>query len=441
MSDTNSTSDPRFHLGWFMNFMAPGSWRGNWGGSDGENWADGEFYVDFLKSLERACFDYMMIEDSSMVPDAYGGTTEVELKQSLYAPKHDPVMLVPLLARATSRIGIVATMSTSFYPPFLLARAMSTLDHITHGRVGWNIVTSSEHRAAQNYGMDQLWEHDERYERADEFVDVVEALWSSWEPDAMVMDRETGRYVDHTKVKPIDFKGRYFSVRGPLNTLPSPQGRPVYCQAGGSPRGREFAARHADTIITASAGIESMKEYRNDVRRRMETYGRDPDSCKLLFVISPILADTVADAERTLERMREATDWNAERALAHLSALTENDFSQFDLDAPVPRLTTNGHRSTLADFLKQGGGGKTLREAAAGWNINAVDLVGTPETVAERMGEVMAEVGGDGFLISGMLSRQYIGQITEGLVPALQRRGLVRTEYTYPHFRDNLMEF
>jgi alkanesulfonate monooxygenase SsuD/methylene tetrahydromethanopterin reductase-like flavin-dependent oxidoreductase (luciferase family) len=205
-------TDRMFHLGWFMNFMAPKSWRGNWGSDDGAAWADGSFYVDFVRALERARFDYMMIEDSSMVPDAYAGTTEVELKHSLYAPKHDPIPLVPLLAAASARIGIVATASTSLYPPFLLARTMATLSHLTKGRVGWNIVTSSEHRAAQNYGMDKLWEHDHRYERADEFVELAEALWSSWEPDAVVMDRATGRYVDHTKVHTVDFKGGWASA-------------------------------------------------------------------------------------------------------------------------------------------------------------------------------------------------------------------------------------
>jgi FMN-dependent oxidoreductase (nitrilotriacetate monooxygenase family) len=430
----------KFHLGWFMNFMPPKSWRGNWGGSDAETWADGDFYVDFIRSLERACFDYMMIEDSSMVPDAYAGTSEVELKHSLYAPKHDPVVLVPLLAAATKHIGIVATMSTSLYPPFLLARSLATLSHLTQGRAGWNVVTSSEHRAAQNYGMDELWEHDDRYGRADEFVEVAEALWESWDPDAVVLDRETKVYADYTKVRPIDFKGEYFQVRGPLNTLPPLGGRPVYCQAGGSPRGREFAARHADTVLTAAVGVEAMKEYRDDVRARAEKYGRDPDSLKFLFVCSPVLGDTDEEAHAKVARMREATDWNAESTLAHLSALTENDFSEFDLNEPVPELTTNGHRSTLADFLKNSQG-KTLREAAANWTIGAVPLIGTPDTVAERMGEVMEQVGGDGYLISGETSRRYIGEITEGLVPALQRRGLTRTSYEHESFRDNLMAF
>jgi FMN-dependent oxidoreductase (nitrilotriacetate monooxygenase family) len=429
-----------FHLGWFMNFMPPKSWRGQWGGHDAENWADGQFFVDFLQSLERACFDYMMIEDSAMVPDAYGGSMDVELKHSLYAPKHDPVLLAPVLAKATKHIGIFTTMSTSFYPPFLLARSQAVLSHLSNGRVGWNIVTSSEHRAAQNYGMDKLWDHDDRYDRADEFVGIVEALWSSWDPDAVVMDRETGTYADYTKVRPIDFRGKYYNVRGPLNTLPPLNGRPVYCQAGGSPRGREFAARHADTVIAAAVGIDAMKEYRDDVRKRAQKYGRDPDSIKMMFTAAPVFGDTDEEAHALAERNHEVTDWKAEETLAHLSALTENDFSVYDWNEPVPELTTNGHRSTLADFFKNSQG-KTLRQAAANWALGGVPLVGTPDTVAERMGEVMAEVGGDGFLISGPTSRRYIGEITEGLVPALQRRGLARTSYEFPHFRENLMAF
>jgi FMN-dependent oxidoreductase (nitrilotriacetate monooxygenase family) len=345
-----------------------------------------------------------------------------------------------LLAAHTSRLGIVATMSTSFYPPYLLARSMAVLGHLTHGRVGWNIVTSSEDRAAQNYGMERLWDHDDRYERADEFVEVVEALWGSWEPDAVVLDRETRYYADYTKVHPIDFKGRYFDVRGPLNTLPPPGGRPVYCQAGGSPRGREFAARHADTIITSAIGVEAMKAYRDDIRQRAESFGRDPDDVKLLYVVAPTLADTQREADDKVERMREGADWNAEAALAHLSALTENDFSGYDLDEQVQELTTNGHRSTLADFFKSAKD-KTLREAAANWTISSVPLVGTPDSVAARMGDVMDEVGGDGYLISGEASRRYIGEITDGLVPALQRAGLTRSSYEHDTFRENLLAF
>ena len=431
-----------FHLGWFMSFRPP-AWTGPFAGDDGRNWANGDFYVDFVKSLERAKFDYMMIEDSSMVSDAYAGSSEIDLKHSLYAPKHDPIPLIPFLTAATERIGIVATMSTSFYPPFMLARTMTTLDHLSKGRIGWNMVTSSEDRAAQNYGMDKLHPHDERYDRADEFVDVVTKLWDSWEPDALLMDKVTGQYVDHTKIHPINHEGRYYKVRGPMNTLRSPQGRPVFCQAGGSPRGRDFAASHADTIIASAQGVQAMKEFRADIRSRMESFGRKPDDCKILFVVNPTLAETDAGAHAIRESWKDPKIMRvrAEAALGHLSALTENDFSTFDLDQPIPDVSTNGHRSTLSDFIRMGTGGKTLGEVASTWSIESVPLVGTPDTVAGQMDEVMQEVGGDGFLIMGAGTRRYINEITEGLVPALQARGLTRTSYTHEHFRDNLMEF
>lgn len=424
-----------------MNF-APPVWEGKFSGHVGSTWADGRFYMDMARALERARFDYMMLEDSSMVSDAFEGTSRADLKHHLYAPKHDPLPLVPLLASVTSRLGIVATASTSFYPPYLLARSMSTLDHLTKGRAGWNIVTSSEDRAAQNYGLDHLYEHDARYDRADEFVEVVDKLWSSWEPDALIMNRETGHYVDHTKVRTIDHRGEFFSVRGPLNTLPSPQGRPVICQAGGSPRGRQFAAEHADTIITQSRGVERMKAYREDIRARAVEAGREPDSIKLLYIVSPVLGVTDDEAWAKRDAQLAAREANVEKALAHMSALTEIDFSQFELDEPIPDVETNGHRTTLSEFIKLGENGtKTLREVAAGWNINAVDLVGSVESVADQMGEVMDAVGGDGFLISGPMTREYIGEITDGLVPALQRRGLTRTEYAHETFRENLLEF
>ncbi|MFT4042338.1 MAG: NtaA/DmoA family FMN-dependent monooxygenase [Gordonia sp. (in: high G+C Gram-positive bacteria)] len=437
-----------FHLGWFTNF-APPIWEGAFCGDVGRTWANGRFYMDFARALERAKFDYMMLEDSSMVSDAFEGSSRADLKHHLYAPKHDPLALAPLLASATANLGIVATASTSFYPPYQLARTMTTLDHLTRGRIGWNIVTSSEDRAAQNYGLDRLYEHDSRYDRADEFVEVVQALWNSWEDGAVIADRETGRYIDHTKVRTIDHVGRFYSVRGPLNTLPGPQRTPVICQAGGSPRGRQFAAEHADTIITQSRGIERMKAYRNDIRARARAAGRDPDDIKMLFIVNPIIAQTDAEAVEMAMSSAQHAERDIEKALAHLSALTEVDFSQFDLDAPVPRdVATNGHRTTLAEFLKLGEDGRTLREVAAGWNLNAVDLVGSPDTVAALMGEAMDEVGGDGFLISGPMTRIYIGAITDGLVPELQRRGLTRTEYlvrsdagSAPTFRDNLKAF
>jgi alkanesulfonate monooxygenase SsuD/methylene tetrahydromethanopterin reductase-like flavin-dependent oxidoreductase (luciferase family) len=223
--------------------------------------------------------------------------------------------------------------------------------------------------------------------------------------------------------------------------MPPPQGRPVFCQAGGSPRGREFAARNADTLLASAHGVEAMKQYRGDIRQRMESYGRSPDECKVMFILSPILGETHEDAVEKQRRMAVYSQTRVEVALGHLSALTENDFSKFDLDAPLEDVQTNGHRSTLNDFLRLGIDGKTLREVAMNWTVSCLDLVGTPDEVAGQMGEAMEEVGGDGFLISGAVSRRYIGEITEGLCPALRRRGLIRDGYAHAHFRDNLFDF
>jgi FMN-dependent oxidoreductase (nitrilotriacetate monooxygenase family) len=295
-------------------------------------------------------------------------------------------------------------------------------------------------------GMDKLYEHDERYDVAEEYFDLVNQLWDSWEADAVVMDRATHTYADYTKVHTIDFEGKYFKSRGPLNTIPSPQHRPTFVQAGASPKGRQFAAGAADAIIAVGAGIESMKEYRDDIRARAEASGRNPDHIKLMFVVSPIIAATEAEANAELERMLEHPSY-VERVLVGRSSNTEIDFKQFPLDEPLPPdLTTNGELGSLRNFMAGDGSGevKTLRQLVMEQARRGVDLIGTTDQVAKRMGEVMEEVGGDGFLISKpnrYLNRQYIASICDGLVPALQRRGLTRTEYTQPTLREMLREF
>ncbi len=430
------------HLGWFMNFT-PGEWDHPLA-VGGAPW-DGRFYVDMALALERACFDYIMIEDTLMVSEAYGGTAEITMKHALQVPKHDPSPLAAIIAAATRDLGVVATFSTLAYPPFMLARLCSTLDHIAGGRFGWNIVTSGEDAAAQNFGMDKLPPRAQRYDMADEYVDLVCQLFDSWDADAVVMDRETGTYADYRKVRPINFEGKFFKVRGPLNTVRAPQGRPVFVQAGGSPRGRAFAARNADSIIAVANGIDGMKEYRDDVRRHAVAFGRNPDDIKVLFLVYPILAETDDEAQEKRQRM--VSDPRAiERALASIGTVTDIDFSKFPLDEPLPRLTTNGEQGSLDKFA-QWGSGKTLRQLAMdrfGVVGDEVDFCGSPETVAERMGQVAEAVGGDGFLISTpyqRTSRRFIIEVTEGLVPALQRRGLARTRYSGGTLRQTLTEF
>lgn len=430
----------KFHLGWFCNFSS-GEWDHPFAG-DSSPW-DGKIYVEMAQAMERACFDYIMLEDTLMVSEAYKGTSEATLRHALQTPKHDPLPLAAMIAAATSRMGVVATMSTMAYPPFMLARLSSTLDSISGGRFGWNIVTSGEDAAAQNFGMDELPPREQRYEMADEYVDVVTKLFGSWDADAVVKDRATGTYADFTKVRPIHHEGKYFKVRGPLNTVPSPQGRPVYVQAGGSPRGREFAARTADSIIATANGTAGMKAYRDDVRARAAAAGRNPDDIKVLFLVYPVLGETMEDAEAKFDRMT-STPAFIEAGLASIGTVTDIDFSKFDLDAPLPeKLTTNGEQGSL-DKFQQWGTGKTLRQLTRERYDSALRLVGTPDVVAERMERAMEEIGGDGFLLSTpfqRISRRVVVEFTEGLVPALQRRGLVRTEYTHTLLRDTLREF
>jgi FMN-dependent oxidoreductase (nitrilotriacetate monooxygenase family) len=426
-----------FHMGWFLSFNA-GSWTQKWKGSIGTEFMKASPYVDMATSLERAGFDYMMIEDGSFIPDVHRGSAAGSLGSG-QLPKHDPMALVPLIGMATTHIGVIATLTTTFYPPYLAARLMSTLDHLAAGRVGCNLVTSHNVRTAQNYGLDEQIEHDLRYEMADEWVRLVTALWDSWEPDAAVMDEETGVFADPTKVHHINFVGKWYSSRGPLNTIPSPQGHPVICQAGGSAAGRAFGARHADTIIASVSSVAAMKEYRQDMDRLLVECGRRPEDCKVLFVVTPVLGETEEEAEAKRLRTLGTEESRIERALSALSFSSGIDFSTFDLDAPVPDLMVNAARSSTERLLGDRSA-PTLRQAISG-PPPIVELSGTPDRVAATMGEYMDEAGGDGYLISGAVNRRYIAEIADGLAPELRKRGLIRDGYDHQHLRDNLLAF
>jgi alkanesulfonate monooxygenase SsuD/methylene tetrahydromethanopterin reductase-like flavin-dependent oxidoreductase (luciferase family) len=258
----------------------------------------------------------------------------------------------------------------------------------------------------------------------------------------VVQDRARGVYADHTKVHPVHFKGEFFRCRGPLNTAPSPQGRPTYVQAGGSPRGRDFAAKHADAIIATANGMSGMREFRDDIRARAAKIGRNPEDIKVMYLVYPFLGETREEAYEQHRRLVSNPAY-IEAAIAGIGQITDIDFSQFDLDKPLPKLTTNGESGAL-DKFQQWGSGKTLRQLAAERYDNGLNLIGTPDDVAARMGEAIDEIGGDGFLISTPLqriSRRYINEVCEGLVPALQRRGRVREAYTQPTLRQTLREF
>jgi FMN-dependent oxidoreductase (nitrilotriacetate monooxygenase family) len=433
-----------FHLAWFLQGSSVQAWGEPWTGHIGTTWEQPELFLDMARSLERACFDYILIEDSSYVGESFGGSTEIYLKNAIAVPRQDPSVVAALMTQVTSRIGIVPTFGTYAYHPYLLARLVATLDQVSGGRIGWNAVTGSSDYAAMNFGLQGMPEHDTRYDMADEYMEVVRRLWGSWEPGAIVADRKSGALIDPSKVHAVNYQGKYFSTRGPLNSGVGPQGQPVIAQAGGSPRGRRFAATHAETIVVNAKGIDAMRAYRADVHRHMVSQGRKPSDCKVLFLINPILGETMEEALERLSRRQNMANAQVHQRLAHFGKVTNIDFGRFDIDRPLPdHVTTNGHQLNLEQFRAMAKG-RSIRETMASFNAVdlSIDLCGTCDSVAARMGEVMQEVGGDGFLFSmPNVNRRTLAEIEDGLIPALQDRGLVRKAYGHKHFRDNLLAF
>ncbi|PRY11189.1 LLM class flavin-dependent oxidoreductase [Kineococcus rhizosphaerae] len=376
-----------FTVGWFTSYLVP-DWTGPWAGDAGREWIDGTFAIETVRELERAGVDLVMLEDISYLADIVGGTFEAELRTNSRAPKSDPLPLVARLAAETSTIGLIATASSTFYPPELLARKYATLDHLSGGRAGWNVVTSTGDRAAQNFGMDVLPPHAERYARAQEYLETVHALWGS--------------------------------------STPPVGDRPVICQAGASPAGTALAGRFADVVVAAPHGVAAMRAYRERVRAAAVAAGRSADDVQVLFMVTPLLAETDDLAQQYAERFYAPTDAALWRRIVQLSG--DIDYSAFDLDAPLPESTsTEGSRSIL-DNLRAMAAGRTLREVLSTQRTESVRLVGTAATVADRMGEVLDEVGGDGFLLfgggGGVLTRRYVREVCDGLMPELRRRGL-----------------
>ncbi|HTC08582.1 MAG TPA: NtaA/DmoA family FMN-dependent monooxygenase [Acetobacteraceae bacterium] len=433
-----------FHLGWFLQGSSVQAWGEPWTGHIGQSWMVPALFLDMARCLERACFDYILIEDSSYVGESFGGSTEIYLKNAIAVPRQDPSVVASLMTTVTSRIGIVPTFGTYAYHPYLLARLVASLDQVSQGRIGWNAVTGSSDFAAMNFGLPGMPEHDLRYDMADEYMRAVKGLWASWEPGAIIADRHNSVLVDPTKVHAVNHEGRFFKTRGPLNSGPAPQGQPVIAQAGGSPRGRQFAAQHADTIVAHTKGTAAMQAYRDDVRKRMIACGRDPDSCKVLFLVAPIIGETDEEAQQRKRARAARAEATLAQRLAHFGKVTNIDFGKFDLDKPLPAdVTTNGHQQNLDEFRARAAG-RSIRATMTDDSVTSlsVELVGTPDSIAARMGEVMEETGGDGFLFSmPNVHRRTLAEIEDGLIPALQDRGLVRAAYSHTQFRDNLLEF
>jgi len=390
------------------------------------------YYQDLAQRAEAAKFDAIFFADGPALSDdlRYGSRFRFE-----------PITWLTAIAVVTKRIGLIGTASTTYYEPYNLARLFGTLDHISNGRAGWNIVTTTAPAAAANFGLESHPSHAERYARATEFLEVITALWDSWEDDALVIDKASGVFADTTKIHAIDHKGPHFSVRGPLNIPRSPQGRPVYVQAGSSTDGRAFAARYAEAIFTAHQTIESARIFYSDVKTRALAHGRGPNTLRILPGISPFIGSTEAEAQR----LADAFDALIQPAysLAQLKGMTGLDLSGYDLDAPFPGHLIDPDSSVasrfkvVADIIAREQ--PTLRQLIrrlAGARGHWVK-VGTPEQVADAI-QLWFETGAaDGFNVMPPWYTGGFDVFAAEVVPILRKRGLFREEYEGATLRDH----
>jgi FMN-dependent oxidoreductase (nitrilotriacetate monooxygenase family) len=388
---------------------------------------------------ERGKFDMVFFADLNYVSDTYRGTMDPAIRHATQVPEHDPIPLLSFMAAVTSRIGLAATFSVSHAHPYHAARLWATLDHLTRGRAGWNVVTTLNHNQSANFG-EALRPVEERYDRAAEFIEVCTKLWASWAPDAVVMDRATGVFADPAKVHRIEHADRFFKSRGPLNVVPSPYGGPVILQAGTSPKGRAFAARHADAIFAIQPNLAGAKAYYDDIKSATVNEGRPPDACKILFGIQPILGATAEEARAKQEAHNRLVP--LEGGLAILSGHLDFDLSTLPLDTVMAHRTERALQRMQTRYRTVTGELLTLREVAQrhGQSVGLLQMVGTPVEVADQMEAFFDHVGGDGFMLTPIYCPGATEEFVDQVVPELQRRGRYRTDYAGMTARDHLMQ-
>ncbi len=395
-----------------------------------------QHFVDMAQLAERGCFDMLFSADS--LTAWMGGESGIDRMH--YVAWMEPWTLLSTLAAHTKRIGLVCTASTSFEQPFSVARKFASLDIISNGRVGWNVVTSGNETEALNFSATPHLPKVERYRRGREFVDVVRALWDSWDEDAFLRDKQTGLFSDRSKMHVLNHHGAYYDVQGPLNVARSPQGQPVIVQAGASDDGRQLAAETAEVVFTAHNVIETAREFYADVKRRMVEAGRDPDHLKILPGMSVYVAPTRAEAQAKLQELQDLL--HPDLAVSLLSRRIGHDLSGLPLDEPLPELPENVVISSRSDMIlgwsKEGA--PSLRELAMRFASSRghFTLVGTPEEVVDQMQHWFETGACDGF---NVLPPFYLGGLEDFVnmvTPELQKRGLFRREYEGSTLRDIL---
>ncbi len=395
---------------------------------------DLEGWLSLARELERARFDLLFFGDAVGAPDVYRGNLDQALIDAIGIPSGDPSVLISGLASVTAELGLTFTSSTLQEHPFNFARKLSTLDHLTRGRVGWNIVTGYAASAARNLGLERLPDHDRRYERADEYMDVVYKLWEgSWEDEALIRDPARRIYADPARVHPIDHRGEHFRVAGPHLPDPTPQRTPVLFQAGASDTGREFAARHAEGVFLIARNPSGAAAHVADVRARAVRHGRQGSDLIFLQGLWFVIGDTEQAARR---REAELIEWvSVEGVLADLSGKLGVDLGDVDLDKPVNELHAPGVQGIIDTLRDSGRPGGTFRDLAG--RLLAARLVGTPEQIADQLGAWIG-AGIDGVNVMDVPGHGAFADFARYLAPALQTRGLMQRDYSTGTLRQKL---
>jgi FMN-dependent oxidoreductase (nitrilotriacetate monooxygenase family) len=416
-----------------------GSWRHP---ATEHGFLSASYYQKLGRTLEEGCFDMMFFDDRLAMPGIYGGSVAEAVRLGARPVKLDLSIVLGTIASATEHIGLGATYSTTYYAPFHVARTFATLDHLSGGRAAWNMVTSVNDSEAQNFGVEEIVAHDERYDRADDFLEATTGLWDTWADDALVLDRESGRFADPSKVRELDHKGTWFRTRGPLTVPRGPQGRPVLLQAGSSGRGRDFAARWADVIFTGDPGLEVARSHYRDQKERIGATGRDPAATKMLPMLYTVLGESAAHAQER-ERMFLEDFVDPQASLVLLSELMNHDFSGHSLDEPITDElveTVSGIRGLVENLRSHIGGQVTLADLAGhrATLLQGPRFVGTATDVADRMHEWLEADACDGFVIAATHTPGAYEDVVRLVVPELQRRGLFRDRYTGTTLRETL---
>jgi FMN-dependent oxidoreductase (nitrilotriacetate monooxygenase family) len=418
----------RLHLNLFtmnaVEHVTVGSWQ--YPGDQSHRYRDREYWTEVARTAERGGFDAVFFADVRGIYDVYDDAADPAIERAVQTPSNDPAYVVPAMAEVTDDLGFAITKSTSYNHPYQLAREFSTLDHVTDGRIAFNIVTSYLESAAANLGLDERIDHDERYDRADEFMDVCYALWEeSWDDDAVERDAETGRFADPEKVHQIDHSGEYFDVPGPHGCEPSPQRTPVLYQAGSSDRGREFAARHTEAVFLSQPTETAIEEYIDDLQQRLESHGRDPGSVAFFPGLVPVVGETEKSATAKYESYLDAID--TEGVLTLLSGFVDIDLSELDPDQQIEHIETEAIQGVVNAFTTNDERDWTVREVAefAGLGTTSPVVVGTPGAVADTIEHWQRDLGVDGINVKEVLRTQTLDDFVDLVVPELRDRGVL----------------